>query len=203
MRRWARITQFICWTSGAAFLTVSAGRYIETRWYQAVESNRLDRGRASPRAAPAPGRNRVDPPPTGSLVGRLVIPRLNLSAIVLEGSDSRTLSLGIGRVPNTANPGQPGNVVLGGHRDTFFRPLREIRVGDRVGLLTPSGRYSYVVEWTAVVEPSNLTPIRATSGRELTLVTCYPFRYLGSAPRRFVVRARQVAADGAAGVRAD
>ena len=129
----------------------------------------------------------------GSLVGRLEIPRLQLSAIVLEGSDSRTLSRGVGRIPETADPGQNGNVVLSGHRDTFFRPLRQIRAGDRVTLQTPIGLYRYVVEWTAVVNPSDTASLKATPDRSLTLVTCYPFRYVGPAPQRFIVRARQVA----------
>ena len=125
--------------------------------------------------------------------GRLEIPRLRFSAIVLEGSDSRTLRLGVGRIPGTAEPGQEGNLVLGGHRDTFFRPLRGIRAGDFITLATAAGPYRYVVEWTAVVDPRDTGSLQATPERSLTLVTCYPFYYVGPAPQRFIVRARQVA----------
>ena len=125
-------------------------------------------------------------------MGRLEIPRLRLSAIVLEGSDSRTLDLGIGRIPETAEPGESGNVVLSGHRDTFFRPLRGIRTGDRIAMVTRGGSYQYVVDWTAVVDPADTATLKATPVRSLTLVTCYPFRYVGPAPQRFIVRARQV-----------
>src|SRR6202035_319334 len=118
--------------------------------------------------------------------------RLRLSAIVLEGSDSRTLDLGIGRIPETANPGAAGNVVLSGHRDTFFRPLRSIRAGDRIAMVTRGGSYHYVVDWTAVVDPADTAVLKATPDRSLTLVTCYPFHYVGSAPQRFIVRAREI-----------
>jgi sortase A len=115
-----------------------------------------------------------------------------LSAIVLEGSDSRTLGLGVGRIPETAEPGESGNVVLSGHRDTFFRPLRGIRTGDRIAMVTRGGSYRYVVDWTAVVDPEDTATLKPTRDRSLTLVTCYPFRYVGSAPQRFIVRARQI-----------
>ena len=140
-------------------------------------------------------RARISYPACPGCVGRLEMPRLRLSTIVLEGSDSRILRRGVGRLQETADPGDPGNVVLGGHRDTFFRPLRAVRAGDRVTLVTPGGGYRYVVEWTAVVDPADNAPLKATPDRSLTLVTCYPFHYIGPAPQRFIVRARQVAAD--------
>ena len=127
-----------------------------------------------------------------SLVGRVEIPRLHVSAIVLEGSDTRTLSHGVGRIPETADPGQAGNVVLGGHRDTFFRPLRAIRRGDRINMVTPAGSYSYQVDWTSVVDPTDVSSLKSTKSHSLTLVTCYPFYYVGPAPQRFIVRAHQV-----------
>jgi sortase A len=83
-------------------------------------------------------------------------------------------------------------VVLSGHRDTFFRPLRGIRTGDRIAMVTRAGSYQYIVDWTAVVDPSDTATLQATPHRSLTLVTCYPFRYVGPAPRRFIVRARQI-----------
>jgi sortase A len=124
-----------------------------------------------------------------------------LSAIVLEGSDSRTLDLGVGRIMETAEPGESGNVVLSGHRDTFFRPLRGIRAGDRIAMVTRGGSYQYVVDWTKIVDPSDTATLKPTPGQSLTLVTCYPFRYVGPAPQRFIVRARQVVPGGIAAAR--
>jgi sortase A len=187
-----RRTQYAFWAAGILLCGLSAGVYLEARYFQAMENRRLEdalRGnvRGSVPAAPAHVRRR-----TGSLVGRLEIPRLRFSAMVLEGSDSRTLRVGVGRVPGTADPGQAGNVVLGGHRDTFFRPLKGIRAGDFITLATTAGPYRYVVEWTAVVDPRDTDSLQATAERSLTLVTCYPFYYVGPAPQRFIVRARQL-----------
>jgi sortase A len=185
-----RRLEYALWIAGALAVGFCAGVFIEARIYQALESRRLDEALKSERPqAPAPRR---ESRPTGSLVGRLEIPRLKFSAIVLEGSDSGTLRLGVGRIPETADPGQKGNIVLSGHRDTFFRPLRNIRDGDRISLVTPSGRFQYVVDWTTVVNPSNTTSLMPTPKPALTLVTCYPFYYVGPAPERFIVRARQV-----------
>ena len=187
--------QYAFWFAGALLCSLCAGAYLERRFYQAAESRRLEEALRfnGTRPVPVPAPHEASRRVAGSLVGRLKIQRLGLSAIVLEGSDSRTLSRGVGRIPETANPGQDGNVVLSGHRDTFFRPLRQIRAGDRVTLQTPAGLYRYVVEWTAVVNPTDNASLKATADRSLTLVTCYPFRYVGLAPQRFIVRARQVA----------
>ena len=125
----------------------------------------------------------------GSAIGRLEIPRIGVSVVVLEGSDTGTLRLGVGRVPNSSLPNESGNVVLAGHRDTFFRPLREIRQGDRISLRTPEGAFPYVVDWTEIVNPTNTSVLLPTSNPALTLVTCYPFNYVGAAPQRFIVRA--------------
>ncbi len=187
--------QYPFWFAGALLCSLCAGAYLERCFYQAAENRRLVEALRSngTRSVPVPTPRESSRRAAGSLVGRLEIRRLGLSAIVLEGSDSRTLSLGVGRIAETADPGQDGNVVLSGHRDTFFRPLRQIRTGDRVTLRTPLGSYRYVVEWTAVVDPSDIASLKATPDRSLTLVTCYPFRYVGPAPQRFIVRARQVA----------
>ena len=136
---------------------------LNQRTFQAAENRRLEDALRSrgPRELPAPPAH-WSRPATGSLVGRLEIPRLRLSAIVLEGSDSRTLDLGVGRIPETAEPGESGNVVLSGHRDTFFRPLRGIRTGDRIAMVTRGGSYQYVVDWTAVVDPADTATLKAT-----------------------------------------
>ena len=127
----------------------------------------------------------------GEMIGRLEIPRVNVSVIVLEGSDSSVLDVAAGHIPGTALPGLSGNVVIAAHRDTFFHSLREIRPQDRLSFKTPVGIFEYAVESTEVVEPSDTGVLRQNTGEELTLVTCYPFNYIGSAPKRFIVHARQ------------
>jgi sortase A len=128
----------------------------------------------------------------GEMIGRLEIPRVNVSVIVVEGADSSVLDVAAGHIPGTALPGLSGNVGIAAHRDTFFRSLREIRVQDRLSFNTPSGIFQYAVESTEVVEPSDTGVLRQNAGEELTLVTCYPFNYIGSAPKRFIVHARQL-----------
>lgn len=125
----------------------------------------------------------------GRPLGRLEIPSIALSAIFIEGDDSRTLRRGIGHVPGTALPGMPGNVGLSAHRDTFFRRLGEVREGDAISITTPDTTYEYVVESTRIVDPDERAVLRDIGRPTLTLVTCYPFYYVGSAPRRFVVHA--------------
>jgi len=130
--------------------------------------------------------------PVRSVVGRLTIPRLHLSAMVREGDDAGTLQLALGHIPGTAFPGQPGNVGVAGHRDTLFRPLRNIRSSDLIRFETGKGSYFYRVESTHIVKPRDVDVLARSSDDELTLVTCYPFYYVGSAPDRFIVKARQV-----------
>jgi LPXTG-site transpeptidase (sortase) family protein len=110
--------------------------------------------------------------------------------IVSEGIKPLTLSRAAGHIPGTAFPDELGNVGIAGHRDTFFRKLGEVKTGDVITLTTPSKSYQYSVEWTRVVSPSHVEVLEPSNTAVLTLVTCYPFNYLGPAPRRFVVRAR-------------
>lgn len=126
-----------------------------------------------------------------AILGRIDIPRVNLSAMVAEGASSRVLGVSVGHVPGTALPSQVGNVVLVAHRDSFFRRLGELKPGDVISLAVPGNQYSYRVTFTDIVEPKETWVLRPATGETLTLVTCYPFHFVGSAPRRFVVRARQ------------
>jgi sortase A len=132
------------------------------------------------------------PPLPEMLLGRLRIPRLHVAAMVREGADSGTLRTAIGHIPGTALPGRAGNVGLAGHRDTFFRALRNIEKDDTIDFETDSGTYRYAVQSTKIVSPRDVSVLAAAGGRTLTLVTCYPFYYVGSAPKRFIVRAVQV-----------
>ena len=129
----------------------------------------------------------------GSVIGELEIPRLRVNALILEGDNSTELRRGAGHIPGTALPGFPsGNMAIAGHRDTIFRPLRNIRTGDLILVRTVAGTYSYSVQYARVVTPNDVPVLGGTRERELTLVTCYPFYYVGSAPNRFIVRARAV-----------
>lgn len=128
----------------------------------------------------------------GSAIGALSIPRVHLSAVVLHGSDAQTLRRGPGHLENTALPGEAGNVVIAGHRDSFFWPLRNIERGDDIFLDTPKGRFRYRVTSLRVVKSHDLSVLEPTDDATLTLITCYPFWVLGNAPDRFVVRAAPV-----------
>jgi sortase A len=138
-------------------------------------------------------------PRDGSAIAALSIPRVELSAVVLQGSDAQTLRRGPGHLENTAFPGDSGNVVIAGHRDTFFWPLRNIRRGDDIFLDTPVGQFHYRVTSLHVVNPHDVSVLAPTNEATLTLITCYPFWVLGNAPDRFIVRAAAVV-DGAAAV---
>jgi len=139
-------------------------------------------------ATPAAGHAR---PAVGALVGRVDIRRVGVSAIVREGDDTATLQHAVGHIPDTALPGEPGNAGLAGHRDTFFRGLRNVRAGDRISVTTPAGVIEYVVRGTRIVDPDDISVLNPTESQTLTLVTCYPFYYIGSAPRRFIVHAER------------
>jgi sortase A len=130
--------------------------------------------------------------PAGAALGRLRSERIGLDVMIAEGVDDATLGRAAGRIPGTARLDGKGNVGLAAHRDTFFRPLREIQKGDDLELETLDGSYHYRVDWMAVVEPGNVDSLAATSAPALTLVTCFPFHYAGPAPRRFIVRATRV-----------
>jgi sortase A len=150
-------------------------------------------GNWAPAVVPRPESQPANQPRRPSeIIGRLQIPRLKLSVMVREGAGERTLSRAVGHIPGTALPGVLGNVALAGHRDTFFRALRNIREDDVIELETEEGTYSYRVESTKIVGPRDVSVLNASGGKTLTLVTCYPFYYVGSAPKRFIVRATEV-----------
>jgi sortase A len=128
----------------------------------------------------------------GDVVGELGIPRLHLSVMVFEGDDAAILKQGAGHIPGTALPAGNGNIGIAAHRDTYFRPLRAIRANDVITLTTPAGTAWYAVSEHEIVQPSDVGVLAQTPGRDLTLVTCYPFFYVGRAPERFIVHARKI-----------
>jgi sortase A len=129
----------------------------------------------------------------GDLIGRLDIERLDLSVMILEGVATDTLRVAGGHVPGTRIPdAKRGNTVIAAHRDTLFRKLEGIQVGDHIHFSTSLATYEYVVESTEIVKPENTRVLESRSYAELTLITCFPFRFVGSAPDRFIVHARLV-----------
>jgi sortase A len=128
----------------------------------------------------------------GDVIGEIRVPRLGLSAMVVQGDSAASLRHAVGHVAKSALPGEWGNVALAGHRDTLFRPLRNIQIGDEIRFNTGESSFDYVVESVRVVAPTNVHVLETTSGHDLTFITCFPFYYVGPAPRRFIVRARQV-----------
>jgi sortase A len=178
-----------------AFTLLDSARY---EWAQGrrlnvlrAEARRAHPSRLGPRGAVATRKEARE----SGLVGRLELGRLGLSAIVAEGTGGRTLRRSVGHLPDTAFPGEPGNVVLAAHRDRHFRPLRQVRTGDIVRVTTPDGVFRYRVEFSRIVEPDSTELVGDLASPVLTLVTCYPFYYVGDAPQRFVVRARLVRED--------
>jgi len=138
-------------------------------------------------------------PAAGTLLGRLAAPSVKMSTTVLEGSDDATLSRGSGHIEDTPLPGQPGNVGIAGHRDTTFRPLRNIHVGDPLEFTTADRLYRYRISKTLIVGPDDVYVLDPTDQPTLTLVTCYPFEFVGHAPRRFIVQAQFVGEEARAG----
>ena len=181
---WAERTLFVLSAIGLGyFVWVN----VESRVYQSYENRELDAilasgppvARSTPRAIPV----------EGSALGRVEIPRLGVSSVIRAGVDARTLRLAVGHIPGTAFPGDRGNIGLAAHRDTFFRKLKEIRAFDEIRIVTPEGSRSYEVERTNIVNPDDTWVLDETDVPSLTLVTCYPFTYVGAAPQRFIVRA--------------
>ena len=164
---------------------------------QTFEANRFDHDAPSHAAAAGgsrePGARQPLTPIDRSLIGRIEIPRLGISAMIKEGVDRRTLNLAVGHIPSTALPGQIGNVGVAAHRDHLFRNLKDVKQDDEITLTTLDNTYVYRVVSIRVVNPGEIS-VLAASGNEktLTLVTCYPFYFVGPAASRFIVRARQV-----------
>jgi sortase A len=190
MRRWIANLLLI---AGAAAVGAWAWSNIRGAIYQRWENQAFERAlRDHP--APSVGNRAASPQVTanGGLVGRLLVPRLRLRAIVREGAGEDVLGVALGHITGTALPGQNGNVGVAGHRDTFFRGLRKIRKNDLIQFQTTGGDFFYRVQATGVVPPRDISVLKAGQSPSLTLVTCYPFNYIGSAPDRFIVKAVQV-----------
>jgi len=201
---WQSMVEFALFGAGFALLGAWAALTLSARTYQRDAAQLVDRwSQTRHKAGPATAgyQARVEAFASG-ILGRLEIPAAHISVIVAEGVDSRTLDRAVGHVPDTALPGEPGNVGLVAHRDTYFRGLEHIHQGDEVRFQGPDGLHRYRVSSMRVVEPTDVAVLDPTPRPALTLVTCYPFHVIGPARRRFVVRAEPLpvpAAPAAAG----
>jgi sortase A len=182
--------RFLLLLIGLGALGYSGWSYFDQYWHQYRASRAFDQAVDRQRAGV------VTPRPAQAFPARLTIARLNLTTMIEEGVGAATLRHAAGHIPSTALPGDSGNVGVAGHRDTLFRSLRGIRKHDRIVISTLSNDYDYEVTGTAIVNPDNVAVLAPTPGENtLTLVTCYPFYYVGTAPDRFIVMARQVSPD--------
>lgn len=196
MRRLALWFERLLLLAGVLLLAWYGSLLTESLLFQKTVSRQLE-ARIASQLAGNPG----IPPPvsresTPGLIGRLEVSRLGVSVVVMEGVSDRTLRHAIGHIPGTALPGQPGNAGIAGHRDTFFRPLQNVHNEDIISISTPNGEFRYRVVSTRIVSPDDVSVLESGSkegSKEvLTLVTCYPFYFVGAAPDRFIVRAQRV-----------
>ena len=185
---WLYCTAVTLGVIGVSFLGWVFAANLKSRVYQARQERACFS--VSPETKPDPATARGGDP---LVLGRIEIPRIGIGAIVREGDDDASLAIAVGHIPGTARPGERGNMALAGHRDSFFRALRDIRHEDAIWIVTQEGSYEYVVDSTEVVSPEDTWVLDPTGDTVLSLVTCYPFTYLGHAPDRFIVRASLVA----------
>lgn len=189
---------FVC--VGGATLAFSGSRYAAGAWHQ--QQARLAWNEARARAVVALARRTATMDAqtatliaTGAPVAHLVIPRLSLDEIVLEGVDDNTLNAGPGHLPGSALPGERGNAVVSAHRDRHFAKLGDVRVGDTLFTESAALRTTWVVTARRVIDAGAPALFRA-SDATLTLTTCWPIRYIGTAPDRLLITARPISSTG-------
>ena len=184
--RWTRRFFFI---TGALAVTYVALTLLYARFYQQAAANTLDtqidaqelHEVSLPRAAAR----------EGDVLGRIEIPRLGMTVAILEGTTAQTLRLGVGHIDGTALPGEAGNIGIAGHRDTYFRALKDIRANDEIQIQTATSLSRYEVDRVRIVTPDDTGILAPSAGSGITLVTCFPFHFIGAAPNRFVVHAHK------------
>jgi len=202
VRSWTRLLLLVLGIGALGYVGFSL---LDAKLFQTYENWRLNHAEKKPRHRSSAAEPKVVPASLlphrqrqgatvalGSVVGRIEIGRLGMAVMIVEGTDGRTLRRAVGHIPGTALPGEQGNVAITGHRDTFFRALRNIRKDDEVTLTTLNGAYRYRVDSMMVVAAEDTTVLNESGETILTLVTCYPFYFVGPAPKRFVVRAHRI-----------
>jgi len=180
-----RLAQYSLWICALSVFSYCACLMAESWIFQTQENRQLELLSSHSQLTFAPAAY-------SGLIGRMEIPRLDLSVIVMEGSTYAVLRHAAGHITGTPLPGQPGNVGVSAHRDTFFRPLRNIQENDIIRFTTLRGSFHYRVVSTSIVPPDDLAVLESGKAEILTLVTCYPFYFVGAAPERFIVRAERV-----------
>ena len=190
-RRFHNVLSLLLLAGGSCLLYVGAREYFDSRAGQTEAAREFERPVSdSPETRAATQATSVRTIQRGETLAKLKIPRLNSELYVVEGDGARELRRGPGHLEGTAMPGENGNCVIAGHRDTHFRVLKDIREGDDIVLQTDAGQFLYRVKRTQIVTPDNTAALQPTSNAELNLITCYPFYYVGSAPKRFIVEAQ-------------
>ena len=187
-----RWTARILLVTGVVLLALVAGVAIQARFYQASVTQYLKEQRRLPQRPTSPVELELV---EGQTLGRMEIPRLGLSVGIFQGTQSKTLRIGAGHIEGTAIPGEAGNSGIAAHRDTFFRPLENIRTNDEIQIETARGFSHYQVDSIRIVPPDEIAVLEPTAESGVTLVTCYPFYFVGAAPKRFIVHARKMSAD--------
>lgn len=183
LRQWLSVwMEWLLLGIGIGCLGTYAYETVEARRFQAQQAAAF--ARSAQAYAPVSVR-------TGGLVGMLDVPRLKLTTPVIEGDDESTLRRAVGHLPDTPLPWEDGNAAIAGHRDGLFRPLKDIKVGDEIRFRTSRDQFRYRVVETSIVQPDDVSVLDARSQRSLTLITCYPFYYVGNAPQRFIIHAER------------
>jgi len=202
---WLRRLELLCWALGLVLLTGYLAVRAEGTLSSRAGLEQFERARLAAQAEALAPRAPVDrslwsdsrvrayeetlDEPLEAPLAVLRIPAIRLEVPVWEGTDELILNRGVGRVAGTALPGEPGNLAIAGHRDGFFRGVKDLRLGDAIELETLAGTLTYRIDDLLIVDPDGVEILGPTSESTLTLVTCYPFYYVGKAPRRYIVRA--------------
>jgi len=194
-RHFLSFARYLFLITGLLALSYVGLTLLHARSYQQNALSTLDHQIQAAPSSPAPRNAALAIPPSlkeGDVVGRILIPRINVTVAILQGTTPQTLLLGVGHIDGTPLPGETGNSGIAGHRDTFFRNLRDLRSGDQIQIQTVSAISNYQVDWLQIIDPRDTAILTPSSGAELTLVTCYPFHYIGHAPERFVAHAHKL-----------
>ncbi len=182
-----RCTRSLLFLTGALAISYVALTLLHARLYQEAANDTLEK------QIYAQQQRKISLPKgaaqQGDVLGRIEIPRLRVTIAILEGTSAQTLRLGVGHIKGTPLPGERGNIGIAGHRDTFFRPLEDIRTNDEIRIQTTNGVSRYLVDWVRVVAPEDTEILGPAARSSITLVTCYPFHLIGAARERFVVHA--------------
>ena len=191
MPRLLRSAEIALWSLGLACSVVLGADKLEVVRAQrsAAAIGSTDPTHSSASAAPQPSNAPLANPEAHAVLGRLEIPALRLSTPIVDDDDTASLLRGAGHIRGTALPGGLGNFVVAAHRDTYFRPLSGIRPGMKIRVVTAEATYTYIVDSTKIVLPDQVDVLDMGDVPQMTLITCYPFHYIGAAPKRFTVQA--------------